>query len=337
MAKPTSAYARTKAKFDALREDASLYFENNKDLVAASEFEAAMALGCFDKEFMYFATAYQDEKGIAYRVSAKEMALQQFVTQAAAENLYPTPVKCFIKRQPCPSGQESAIRRQVKIQAAKALRETYPAAYFEALSALSMVEAANSAYPLLQSYQAELEGVYDVGQLDLFCGLLLTALESKVLSAQSYGAFAAWLEEVYKQLADDIVAKGLYKKVLSAFAYTPDKKTWQYFYDAKPEVVYREKAVKESQGYWVTPIFSRQIWLRDMSQFRQVREQFRTDFCHLCADGYLAHFLAIKNLPGVIASADFEWQAAQVRAQCPPEAAMTFAAYRKRWNVKPLS
>ena len=40
-----SSYQRAKEKFDGLREDASIYFENNKDLIAASEFEAAMALG----------------------------------------------------------------------------------------------------------------------------------------------------------------------------------------------------------------------------------------------------------------------------------------------------
>lgn len=335
MAKNTfTAYQRTKEKFDALREDASMYFENNKDLVAASEFEAAMALGCFDKEFMYFATAYQENNITAYRVSSKEINLQKFVEQAVTESLYPTPVKRFIKRTPCPSGQESAIRRQIKIESAKTLSKIYPAAYFEALAKLSGIEASNSAYSLLSDWRDELDGVYDIERLALFQSLLLNALESKVLTVKSYLTFATWLKEIYKQLEDDIIAKGLYKKILSGFAYTQDKITWQYFYDAKLEVTYNEKASKEQQGYWVTPIFTREKWLRDMSEFRAMRENFITDFRQYCTNGYLKRFLAIKDLPGVINRETFETQLSAVAAQCPPEAVVTFTSYYQKWNVR---
>ncbi len=330
----SSAYRRAKEKYDGICENASLYFENNKDLVAASEFESAMALGCFDKEFMYFVTAYQDEHGIAYRVSARELTLQRFVEHSAALGLYPTPVKRFIRRTPCPCGAENQIRQSIKRQAAQALRQVYSAAYFEALAGLAAIAPNNTAYSYLKAWQEELDGVYDQELLALYQGLLLTALEGRVLSLAGYLEITAWLEDIYRQLEDDIIPKGLYKKVLSGFAYTQQAKPWQYFYDAKPEVTYQEKALKERQGYLTTPIFSREKWLTDMAQFRQMRQDFLTDYRACCTHGYLERFQTLKNLPGPISRQAFDEQLALVRESCSPEAAEVFATYRSKWNIQ---
>lgn len=329
-----SSYQRAKEKFDGLREDASIYFENNKDLIAASEFEAAMAMGCFDREFMYFATAFKDQNGIAYRISAKELRLQQFVERAAVEGFYPTPVKRTIRRRPCPSGHEAAIRQAVKVEAAKSLRAVYNSAYFEALGQLSVIQPNDEAYALLKAWQDELEGVYDREQLALYQSLLLTALESKVLTIRHYLEIDTWLQAVYKELEDDIIAKGLYKKTLSGFAYRQAEQDWQYFYDAKLEVTYEKQALLRQQGYQTSPIFKREKWLKDMSEFRQMREQFIADYKWYCDQGYLARLEKIKKLPGVISRQTFDEQLAVVKKECSQEAAEVFASYSSVWNVK---
>lgn len=330
----SNVYRRAQEKYDGLRTDTSLYFENNKDLVAASEFESAMALGCFDREFMYFAIAYQDGHSVAYRISAREMNLHRFVEMAAAQGLYPTPVRRFIRRLPCPSGHELRLGRQVKVEAAKALRTTYNAAYFQALDALAATAPNDSAYPLLKGWQEELEGVYDCDRLMLYRGLVQTALNSKVLTLQSYLSLEKWLGDMAKQLEDDIVAKGLYKKVLSVFAYRQDGQGWQLFNDAKTEVAYEKKAIKECQGYQTTPIFMREGWLTDMSRFRQMRQQFLADYQHYCDEGYLDRLVAVKSLPGVIRTSAFDKQLAKVRQHCSEEAVRVFSSYRYRWNVQ---
>ena len=329
-----SSYQRAKEKFDGLREDASIYFENNKDLIAASEFEAAMKLGCFDQEFMVFATAYQDQNGVAYRVSAKALHLQQFVERAAVEGLYPTPVKRIIRRRPCPSGQQTAISQAVKIEAAKLVRAIYNPAYFEALGALSRTAPNDTAYALLKTWQSELEGVYNSEQLALYQGLLLTALESKVLSSKHYGEIAAWLRGVFQEMEDDIIAKGLYKKVLSGFAYQKAGQQWQFFYDAKLEVTYERRALLKQQGYLTAPVFVRERWLRDMSEFRPMREQFLADYQRYCAQGYLERLLAIKELPSVIDSQEFAKQLSFVQAHCAQEAVEVFTSFGQMWNVR---
>ena len=60
-------------KSDSIQDMGSMYFENNKDMIAAGDFESAMRLGCFDKEFTYYGVAYLDADGrICYRISAQK-------------------------------------------------------------------------------------------------------------------------------------------------------------------------------------------------------------------------------------------------------------------------
>ncbi|MBO5140729.1 MAG: hypothetical protein J6B76_08775, partial [Peptococcaceae bacterium] len=69
-------------KFASAMQENEKKFFHNKDLQAGVDFETAMKLGCFDKEFMYFASAYMTDKGIACRVSAKERRMQHFLYDA---------------------------------------------------------------------------------------------------------------------------------------------------------------------------------------------------------------------------------------------------------------
>lgn len=162
----------------------------------------------------------------------------------------------------------------------------------------------------------------------------MTALESKVLTIRHYLEIDTWLQAVYKELEDDIIAKGLYKKTLSGFAYRQAEQDWQYFYDAKLEVTYEKQALLRQQGYQTSPIFKREKWLKDMSEFRQMREQFIADYKWYCDQGYLARLEKIKKLPGVISRQTFDEQLAVVKKECSQEAAEVFASYSSVWNVK---
>ncbi|MBO5366929.1 MAG: hypothetical protein J6A39_09945, partial [Peptococcaceae bacterium] len=128
---------------------ASMYFENNKDLVVGGDFLAMLALGCFDKEFAYYGTAYLDADGeVCYRISAQRKHMYQFLEQSASNNIYPTPVLCNIALRPAPSGHEEKIKLEVKKETARKLQEKYNKMYFMALKPLSDVAPSNSAYPL---------------------------------------------------------------------------------------------------------------------------------------------------------------------------------------------
>ena len=322
-------------KSDSMMDMGSMYFENNKDMIAAGDFESAMKLGCFDKEFTYYGVAYLDADGqVCYRISAQSGRLYKFIEQSASEGLYPTPVIRNMNRRPAPSGHEEKIKLEVKRETGRKIREIYNQAYFHLLKVLSDITPSNGAYALLKEKQDELEGLYDATQLQLFGGLVRTAVDSKVLTQKAERELMAWLHDVEKQMEDDIVAKGQYKKVMSGFAYQNAQGNIQYFYDAKPEVTYEEKAKYDRKGVFATPVYQKEYHLREMGEFPQVRKKFIEEMKQVMADGYIDLLLQIKNLPSVIPAEKFEEYRNVVKENCTAEAYETFCSYAYRWNVK---
>ncbi len=317
----------------AMRENEKKHF-HNEDLQAGLDFETALKLGCFDKEFMYFATAYMTDKGIACRVSAKERRMQHYVHDSVEQGIYPTPIKQYIRRLPAPSGHETKIREQVKKEAAEKVFELYNDTYFTCLSKLANVEANDNAYELLLEWQDQIEGLYDRELLDLYQSLVHEALESKVLHIRSYLELKKWINNVYKELESDIIPKGQYKKTMVAFAYTMDGNEWKYFFDAWEDVAFKKKVSLEQQGYLVTPMFIRTKWLGDMNEFRAMRENFMADYKAYCGQWYLKRFMMIKNIPGVISAEEYETQKQIVAEQCSKEAQDAFMMYKHRWNIR---
>lgn len=322
-------------KSDSMMDMGSMYFENNKDMIAAGDFESAMRLGCFDKEFTYYGVAYLDEENrVCYRISAQSGRLYQFIENSASEGLYPTPVIRNMNRRPAPSGHEEKIKLEVKKETGRKIREKYNETYFHLLKNLSDIAPSNAAYMMLKEKQEELEGLYDVTQLQLFGGLVRTAVDSKVLNRKSEQELTDWLHDVQKQMEDDIVAKGQYKKVMTGFAYKNARGTLQYFYDAKPEVTYEEKAKYDCKGVFATPVFRKEYHMREMGEFPQVRKSFIEEMKQVMSDGYIDLLLQIKNLPSVISTEKFEEYRNAVKENCTNEAYETFCGYAYRWNVK---
>ncbi len=326
--------AEREHKFASAMRDNEKKFFHNEDLQAGVDYETALKLGCFDKEFMYYAAAYLTPHGLACRVSAKEQRIQQFVHDAVVQGLYPTPIKQYIRRLPAPSGHETEIRETVKKEAAEKVFSLYNENYFSALHQLAGIEAQDHAVEILFQWKEKLEGLYDRELLNLYQGLVYTALESKVLTVKSYLELKKWMDNIYKQLESDIIPKGQYKKMMTAFAYKKDEGEWKYFFDAWENVSLNRKAELEKQGYLTTPVFLRTKWLTDMNEFRKMRETFMADFKEYCVQGYLDCFEQIKALPSVIKTEQYDAIYQSVGESCSKEAQEAFLVYRHRWNIK---
>lgn len=316
----------------AMRDNERKHFRN-EDLQAGVDFETALKLGCFNKELMYYAVAYVTPQGVACRVSAKEHTMQQFVYNALEEGIYPTPIKQYIRRLPVPSGQENALKMMVKKEAARKVLSLYNDTYFQCLSQLTALEANDHALSLLLQWKDQLEGIYHREGLDLYRGLVYTALESKVLCAKNYFSLKQWINHIYKQLENDIIPKSQYKKTMAAFAYSKDMADWRYFFDARVEVAINKKEALEKQQYTTTPIFTREKWLADMNDFGAMRESFMADYKAYCEQFYLNGFKQIKTLPSVISAQAFEQQEKIVKENSTKEAYEAFCRYKKRWNL----
>lgn len=321
-------------KSNAMMDMGSIYFENNKDMIAAGDFESAMKLGCFDKEFTYYGVGYLDANGeVCYRISAQSGRLYRFVEHSASEELYPTPVIRHMTRRPAPSGHEEKIKMEVKRETGRKIRNIYNKKFFTSLKVLSDITPSNQAYTLLKTQQDMLEGLYDATGVQLFAGLVRNAVDCKALTRKAEQEFLTWLQDIEKQMEDDIIAKGQYKKVMSGFAYINTHGNLQYFYDAKQEVTYVEREKYNLQRLFTTPIFRKEYSLKEMGEFPQVRKLFVEEMKQAFSDEYIRLLQQIKGFPSVVPAKLFTEQCENVRKNCAEEAYQTFLSYGYRWNI----
>ena len=310
------------------------YYDTKRDEDGMADFVKLLNLGCFGREFCVYGMAYEDETGTAYRASGKALNLYEFARTCGIEGIYPTPVFSNLQRRISPAGTEDMIKNILKKETAAELKKKYNSTYFEAMHVLGKIGANNEAYALLSRMQDYLDGRYVESEIDLFEGLLLEAVNDKLLTTNAYLEFADWVKDVRKQLENDIKSKGRYEKVMSGFSYRDAKGTIKYFTDAFLQTSYETREEYELKGYQVTPLYVKKYWTREASEFIKVKKEFETHIRECLDSDYWKLLDEIKAMPSAIPKDVYEAQKAIVKEQCSEIAYQNVVRYGRRWNIE---
>ena len=310
------------------------YYDTKRDEDGMADFVKLLNLGCFGREFCVYGMAYEDEAGTAYRASGKALNLYEFARTCGIEEIYPTPVFSNLQRRISPAGTEDMIKNILKKETAAELKKKYNSTYFDAMHVLGKIGANNEAYALLSRMQDYLDGRYVESEIDLFEGLLLEAVNDKLLTTNAYLEFADWVKDVRKQLENDIKSKGRYEKVMSGFSYRDEKGSIKYFTDAFLQTSYETREEYELKGYQVTPLYVKKYWTREASEFIKVRKEFEAHIRECLDSDYWKLLDEIKAMPSAIPKDLYEAQKAIVKEQCSEIAYQNVVRYGRRWNVE---
>ena len=310
------------------------YYDTKRDEDGMADFVKLLNLGCFGREFCVYGMAYEDETGTAYRASGKALNLHEFARTCGIEGIYPTPVFSNLQRRISPAGTEDMIKNILKKETAAELKKKYNSTYFDAMHVLGKIGANNEAYALLSRMQDYLDGRYVESEIDLFEGLLLEAVNDKLLTTNAYLEFADWVKDVRKQLENDIKSKGRYEKVMSGFSYRDEKGSIKYFTDAFLQTSYETREEYELKGYQVTPLYVKKYWTREASEFIKVKKEFETHIRECLDADYWKLLDEIKAMPSAIPKDVYEAQKAIVKEQCSEEAYQNVVRYGRRWNIE---
>lgn len=310
------------------------YYDTKRDEDGMADFVKLLNLGCFGREFCVYGFAYEDELGTAYRASGKALNLFEFARTCGIEGIYPTPVFANVQRRISPSGSEDMIKNILKKETAEQLKETYNSTYFQAMHTLGKVGAGNEAYELLSRMRDYLDGRYVESEIDLFEGLLLEAVNDKLLTVNSYLEFADWLKDVRKQLENDIKSKGRYEKVMSGFSYRDEKGNLKYFTDAFLQTSYETREAYEMKGLQVTPLYVKKYWTREASEFLKVKKEFDVHIRECLDADYWKLLDEMKAMPSAVPQEVYEEQKQIVKDSCSEAAYQNLLRYGRRWNVE---
>ena len=310
------------------------YYDTKRDEDGMADFVKLLNLGCFGREFCVYGMAYEDETGTAYRASGKALNLYEFARTCGIEGIYPTPVFSNLQRRISPAGTEDMIKNILKKETAAELKKKYNSTYFDAMHVLGKIGANNEAYALLSRMQDYLDGRYVESEIDLFEGLLLEAVNDKLLTTNAYLEFADWVKDVRKQLENDIKSKGRYEKVMSGFSYRDENGIIKYFTDAFLQTSYETREEYELKGYQVTPLYVKKYWTREASEFIKVKKEFETHIRECLDADYWQLLDEIKAMPSAIPKDVYEAQKAIVKEQCSEIAYQNVVRYGRRWNIE---
>ena len=310
------------------------YYDTKRDEDGMADFVKLLNLGCFGREFCVYGIAYEDETGAAYRASGKALNLYEFDRTCGIEGIYPTPVFSNLQRRISPAGTEDMIKNILKKETAAELKKKYNSTYFDAMHVLGKIGANNEAYALLSRMQDYLDGRYVESEIDLFEGLLLEAVNDKLLTTNAYLEFADWVKDVRKQLENDIKSKGRYEKVMSGFSYRDENGSIKYFTDAFLQTSYETREEYELKGYQVTPLYVKKYWTREASEFIKVKKEFESHIRECLDADYWKLLDEIKGMPSAIPVEIYEAQKQIVKDNCSEAAYQNVMRYGRRWNVE---
>ena len=339
MAEPlTEEEVKAKKKEDAyanfMKDFMQGYYDTKRDEDGMADFVKLLNLGCFGKEFCVYGMAYEDEHGPAYRASGKALNLFEFAKYCGIEGIYPTAVFTSLQRRISPAGTEDMIKNLLKKETAEEMKKLYNADYFAAMHTLGKIGANNEAYDLLNDMRDYLDGRYVESEIDLFEGLLLEAVNDKLLTANAYMEFADWLKDVRKQLENDIKSKGRYEKVMSGFSYRDEKGNIKHFTDAFLQTSYETREEYELKGYQVSPLYVKKYWTREASEFIKVRKEFEQHMKECFDEHYWKLLDEMKAMPSAIPVEVYEAQKQIVKEHCSEVAYQNVVRYGRRWNVE---
>ncbi len=311
-------------------------YTENRDMRCAADVGRMAALGRFDVEFQVYGCAYLEKDKITYRVSPQAEALYAFQAQSADLGLYPTTIYSHIRRTPAPSGMRQQLESETKLELVRQLRQDYPRCYFDLLRPFTQTPANNSSFPLLSRFADVIDGHFQESELQLLEGLMRTASEAKLLSADGLAVLSQFLNKIRRQMADDPVIENRFSRTLYGFCYEDDTGRLKHTLDAQPLTIYQRHSQLELRGYLTAPIFHQTCWFSNFDEFPTLRRTFAHTLTELEGAACFQLLHKLRTLPSAIDTKAYRLALKQFPQDTSAQALADFRRYGRRLNALPF-
>lgn len=305
----------------------------DRDIQCGENFNRLLELGCFDREFEFSGYGFLEDGEIRYCVSGKELNIYHSLHQCLFNGIYPTAVMKKVKRTAVPSGKQTLIKQNIKMELVCDLKKTYDETFFQAVWELAKEPAQDVAISFLNELKDKIEGRFRDDWLQIFSGLCQQALENKTLTYRSYETFAHWIEYMRKQMDDDIIARDRFERKFSGFAYTNGNAV-KYYMDAEPATVEEKHTQLKLEGKQVTPIYRKSYYFHAITDIPKLRRRFSSELQTVINSKVIDGSQYLYELPGVIDASTYQALKEVVAQKSTQKALSNFIGYGYRWLVE---
>jgi len=304
----------------------------SRDAICANRIGFIAELGGMEEELVVYGCCYLEDGKVKYRVSSNKEELYRFLVYETDKPLYPTPIHSLTERCIIASGEEEAVRNQLKRKLARNLQQQYPAEFFERFQPFVAQAASEQAWPLLQELREQIEGHFDADELQLYEMLLKQSVQRKLLSTEKEACAYQWLGRNRSQMEADTVVKERFERTFYGFVYDDEEKSCCTEASMDLDKIVDRKIHLEQHGIYTSPILTKTFWFAENRELPGLKGRFKK-WLQSLTDIFLQKWL--QELPKLSAAVDRAayQEMVQKKADLPEESQRVLQWYGKLWNV----
>lgn len=266
----------------------SIFFDDSmvRDMQAANEVRKLQELGRYKKEFTVYGTVYWDGYERKYLISSSAIRIYEFIYQEKNLCFYPTPIEVYTVWKATPSGCEEEIRKNIKIQLARKLQNTYSEEYFKACDI--SVKQNNQKYDTAIIEMLEtIEDAFDEERLKIFQFLLEKSYYKGCITEKTYYDCQRKVNRLEKQMETKPDFSAANQKEFYGFCILDKEGRLQYRIDANQELIYQQMDNSVRDGCLVSPIYKKNYMFQFGDSIAELRKKFLVQLQHVFYADYM--------------------------------------------------
>lgn len=277
-----------------------------RDLKCSMDIAEMAALGKFEQEFIVYGCCYVEQGKTMYRVSTQAIDIYRFWERCLEKDIYPSPVIRLLNRVLVPSGMQESYLFQTRIRLARKIQAMYPQQFLFDFMHTAVAQSNDSAAALFYQLQQQMIGCFDRDILQLVEGLIVYAYQQKKLKQQTYQDLQQWVNDLYRQMEDDVVMKQNFQRTFFGFAYYDARQKLHYYTNAQESDVYEKREALLCQGILPTPIVQKTYYYVQQPDLRTVKEAFVQQMERWLDEEYWQYLTEINRKPAVVSQTQYQ-------------------------------
>ena len=311
-----------------------MFGQAHRDFKVAQDVGKMMELRRFEFETEVYATAYWENGRRYYLVSKNDKAILGHIHDRALKSALPLPLQTWNERQLVPAGLEEEVEQQVKVNACRHLRDTFPASFWEDASRVSNAPRTSDAFELLAYLAEVIESSFNDDFLALFEDLVDTLFIRRSLTRGDYAYFKEWLIDERQCMAHEIGERDLFSKEMFGFAYRAGNGRINAIVNAsQKDIAQRRDSILRDGSSLVTPVFKRKCWYNYDYRLVDVRADFKARVLRLYNDKYFSILEDVEKLPVVVDETEFSAVHARLKEEGNPACIAAWELQGRQWGI----
>jgi len=304
---------------------------DNHDKVCAEYYATLLAMGAYDNEFAFFATAYMEEGKRKCFVSDNRAKTYAFIKECRTKEIYPTAVENKIKRIRVHAGEIDRVTQELKLECAKEMGERYPREFLQMLQDTALCPINNKSAELLLSVQENLEGCFDEDALQLYDGALDYAYDGKILTNEQYHQSKDWLRLERDFLKERTRPSSNFSRKMTGFAYEQNGKIKYYTNAVEARTMEKRKELL-CKGTFVTPVYEKEYFFNSIAELPKCLQKFDDQIKQRMDEDYLDLIRELRNIQPEIDPQKMQ-ELEQAAQQWGKYAQDTVRYYKTLWHM----